>query len=59
MSLLDKPVHGPGHAGEEERLCLFPAAVPVGGGHEFLGLGNGHGCEEVRKTPRSERRSQT
>jgi hypothetical protein len=42
VRLLGQPVHGLGHAVEEEGFGLFLAAVAVGRGDEFLGLGHGH-----------------
>ena len=47
VRLLGEPVHRLRHAVEEERLRLLLAAVAVGRGHQFLGLGHGERGEEV------------
>jgi hypothetical protein len=44
---------------EEKGFGLFLAAVAVGRGDQFLGLGHGHGGEQIGNTGRSARRSQT
>ncbi|MOA53496.1 hypothetical protein D3C78_1769640 [compost metagenome] len=43
MGLLGQVVHRCGHAIEEEGFGLVLAAMAIWGGHQFLGLGHGHG----------------
>jgi hypothetical protein len=59
VRLLGEAVHRLRHAVEEEGLGLLLAAVAVGRGDQFLGLGHGERGEEVGEDGRSERRSQT
>jgi hypothetical protein len=47
VRLLGQAVHRLRHAVEEERLGLLLAAVAVGRGDQFLGLGHGQRGEEV------------
>ena len=49
MRLLGESVHRLRHAVEEERLRLLLAAVAIGDGDQFLGLGHGERGEEVRE----------
>src|SRR2546426_59985 len=42
MRLLREAMHCLCHPVEEEGFCLLLAAVAMGGGDQFLGLGNGH-----------------
>ena len=59
VRLLGEAVHRLRHAVEEEGLRLLLAAVAIGRGDQFLGLGHRERGEEVGKTGFSERRSQT
>jgi hypothetical protein len=60
VRLLGQAVHRLRHAVEEEGLGLLLAAVAVGRGHQFLGLGHGERGETGRENRAcSERRSQT
>ena len=49
MRLLGEAVHRLRHAVEEERLRLLLAAVAIGRGDQFLGLGHSERGEEVRE----------
>ena len=59
MRLLGEAVHGLRHAVEEESFGLLLAAVAIGCGDQFLGLGHSECGEEVGEYGFSERRSQT
>ena len=47
--MLGEAVHRLRHAVEKESLRLLLAAVAIGRGHQFLGLGHSKRGEEVRK----------
>ena len=49
VRLLGEPVHGLRHAVEKEGLRFLLAAVAIGRGDQFLGLGHGERSEEIRE----------
>ena len=59
VRLLGQAVHRLRHAVKEERFRLLLAAMAVGRGHQFLGLGHGERGEEIGEDSLSARRSQT